>query len=414
MEVQAIDEGFVTPIETIVPEVLVRSTKHTPKSSPKLSHGSPEPKRTKAAWELMSEEQPQRMSSLKSYRVGSFNRKPRGLLMPSKDVNLDRFLMTTTLSGDLTFWDIYTREMVAQLTPSELLNGWCEHMTWITPNAIAIAAQDDTARVKKSEYVQHQVALLYDIRPSRKAGLEYQLKHLPLTPHTKGVSVLCQMQTGKDVFFLSGSNDRKICLWKIKDGISSQTLSTIATQRVHNQHTSTVLSLLYQPHSKSVYSGGNDSKFIKWDIEHESNVLTPGRHMAAIRDILPVHGHPDVVCLSYLSQTTNLKVFDTRGGSERCVMTLSYGKVVEEKAGSKYTKAAISPNGQLVAAGTDSHSAIYIFDLRYVRAQSEPPQQIVLHENRVPCCDFLEYRTGKQSLVSIGNDNRLIFTDYQL
>ncbi|KAI9245379.1 hypothetical protein BDA99DRAFT_289272 [Phascolomyces articulosus] len=74
-------------------------------------------------------------------KTTAFAKKPRSLLfnIAEKGSSMSDLLISTSLKGDMQFWNASTRSLITNVGPERLNNnGWIEELCWVTPTTLAL------------------------------------------------------------------------------------------------------------------------------------------------------------------------------------------------------------------------------------------------------------------------------------
>ncbi|KAJ3290548.1 hypothetical protein HK104_006685 [Borealophlyctis nickersoniae] len=293
-------------------------------------------------------------------------------------------------------WNLKTRRQTLSIPPSRLEHTWAETMLWAAPDVLAIG----TSQEKKGESWDHQIGILYNCKSAANGSLDYKYKKLSARPHDKAtLSIAAYPPEGRKIRFLTGGADRKLILWSVDSQFADDSAECSS---VHSFHTSAVQGIYYDPHWQIIYSCGADGRLIGWSMEQGKNTLADVKKLKSLRDVLPIPGLPSSLLISNQDGDRNLHVFDRRTHS----VVL---KFAETGGTTRHVHPSVHPNGHLVSMGSRTDTMISIWDLRYTAVDRGPTQQLDGHSNKVTIAKFYQ-----SSLVSMSNDNTLLFTDYRI
>lgn len=95
------------------------------------------------------------------------------------------------------------------------------------------------------------------------------------------------MNRQNDIY--TGGLDKKLFFWKIDDQFTAH------TQIVHELHTSKINCLYYDGYSDSIFSGGQDCRLIKYQVDRQVSLLGHDKFESSIRDIAPIKTNPHLL-----------------------------------------------------------------------------------------------------------------------
>ncbi|TPX68040.1 hypothetical protein SpCBS45565_g03338 [Spizellomyces sp. 'palustris'] len=356
-------------------------------------------------------------------KVGEFTRKPRSLLLPPENPGpVQDTVIASTLDGHLHLFDQRGKSQFQSVLHDELRNYWSEDIAWVSPNVLAVAAADKSAQSStkgdKATIVPHQLALLYDCSVKR-GKFTYKVQHLRNNmPHDRGIALIYPFANlGNKTRWLTGGMDKKIFLWSFDGSFSGNQddYTKVNHISIHTEHTSAVQGIYYNPHSEVLYSGGLDSRLVGWSLTEGRNTLPFERMEGKIRDISGIPTHPQLLLLGFAESKNQMRLWDER--QRKVVLTFGVNEGASEDSSrsdsTKYRHHSVHPNGYLVSLGHIRDGTVAIWDMRHTGVQQGPAQSLSGHTKRVIVAKFNEWR-GKSSIISLGLDNSLVFTDYQL
>eukprot|EP00027_Filamoeba_sp_ATCC50430_P012186 CAMPEP_0168574650 /NCGR_PEP_ID=MMETSP0413-20121227/19211_1 /TAXON_ID=136452 /ORGANISM="Filamoeba nolandi, Strain NC-AS-23-1" /LENGTH=210 /DNA_ID=CAMNT_0008608041 /DNA_START=1 /DNA_END=629 /DNA_ORIENTATION=- len=194
-----------------------------------------------------------------------------------------------------------------------------------------------------------------------------------LTPHSSTIKATCFLRDPIDAVVTAGA-DKKIFLWHVPDN------ETPSVDFVHAEHTSEVSCVAQHSQSYLLLSGGQDRRFIAWNIDQER-----AEHVeklpAAVTSVKENPADPNLLLLSMQSRTNQLRSVDYR--TMKPVLHLGYN-IAETANTTQFITPDWSLNGHLVVCGS-TEPVVNVWDVRYVNVEKEH-STIPVHDRRVLQC----------------------------
>lgn len=138
-------------------------------------------------------------------------KKPRSLLYNICDTTMDRglsdLMITTSLDGELHFWNAKERRKIKTIGQDHLYDSWIDDICWATPSTLAFCPAQ-----KLNEPVK-----LVHIGNVTKNNVEGRVQTLTAEPHENGISVIASLDTGsyasrnsETCSFVTGGYDKSV------------------------------------------------------------------------------------------------------------------------------------------------------------------------------------------------------------
>jgi hypothetical protein len=136
-------------------------------------------------------------------------KKPRSLLynIAENNNNLSDLMITTSLDGELQFWNTVERRKIKTIGKDHLYDTWIDDICWATPSTLAFCAPQ-----KSNEPVK-----LVHIGNVTKTNVEGRIQTLNEEPHENGISVISSLDTGtyasrnsETCSFVTGGYDKSV------------------------------------------------------------------------------------------------------------------------------------------------------------------------------------------------------------
>ncbi|KAF9978637.1 hypothetical protein BGZ73_001290 [Actinomortierella ambigua] len=348
-------------------------------------------------------------------RSKAFARKPRSLLMYSElsGDTLKDVMVTSSLDGNIQFWDLSSRKMISQLHKNQLQFPWAEDVCWVGKDLLAVASASAQGQPQ-----QRQLSLVH-VNASPASGRQGRMtlssvcQHVDAMPHDKtGINVLAPVDQFSDgsLVLASGGGDKALYQWRFGAPDSEGEYVALEPQLIHSRHTAGVQGLCYSRFDNAMFSGGTDCRLVAWDMQHQSSIIDHRyTDRGRITHILQNPQDPRLFLISHADKTNQLRVMDTRKGAQDTVLTLGFPSVENV---SRYVAPSWHPTGGLISCGTTSGTGkIHLWDIRWKNVERGPGQSISVHEKTIFRAAF---HPTHSLLASMSSDNTLAFIDFQL
>lgn len=138
-------------------------------------------------------------------------KKPRSLLYNIADNSMDRgmseLMISTSLDGELQFWNSVDRRKIKTIGKDHLYDSWIDDICWATPSTLAFCPAQKLLEPIK----------LVHICNVTKTNVEGRIQTLEEGPHENGVSVIASLDTGtyassysETCSFITGGYDKSV------------------------------------------------------------------------------------------------------------------------------------------------------------------------------------------------------------
>jgi hypothetical protein len=138
------------------------------------------------------------IADLVHFRLPPFDsKKPRQLLLsPYKSMsqNTNHTMLVSTLAGDILVYDTIKKCQKQVIKQNLLLNGWCEHMAWISNDVVCISSDEKATD-------PHQICLLYDCN-YKLPNLSYKVSRLKEMPQYNFINFLVVVKEINQLYLL--------------------------------------------------------------------------------------------------------------------------------------------------------------------------------------------------------------------
>ncbi|KAF9368516.1 hypothetical protein CPC16_005286, partial [Podila verticillata] len=348
-------------------------------------------------------------------RSKAFQRKPRSMVVhtPIAGPELEEVMVTSSLDGNIQFWDLEARRVVTTIPKAPLNQPWAEDMCWVGRNVLAVASA-----TKEGVELNHQLTLIHvKNTPPQKSSLgslnagsslAWTIQALEQKPHdmSKG-AIMCMSAMTEDASGMSlatAGMDKQIFHWKFTPQNSDGDYVPIHQKLVHSKHTSTIQALSYSNRSNVLYSGGSDCKIMGWDMVRSEIVV---EHKSAengrITHIQQNPADPNLFLICHATTNNQMTLHDSR--QQFHVPVLAFGFQCSDNL-SRNVAPSWHPDGALVSSGTQSDAKINIWDVRWKDVQRGAGQSICVHEKRVFRAAF---HPRRPFMTSMSADSSLAF-----
>ncbi|KAG2178880.1 hypothetical protein INT43_001726 [Umbelopsis isabellina] len=297
-------------------------------------------------------------------KIDNYNRKPRSLLYniaPTSCSYLYKFLVSTTMNGDIHTTNCETRKMITTVPQTDLLiSSWAEDICWATPQTLAVAVH-----YRRSHSDEKQLCL---VNIKDNGQYEASVQAFAHKPHATRVNVIAHVQhsehsessDGKiSSTLVTGGLDSPLMLWKLTTTYGQTKFLEPADSLLGSKHTSHVLAVSYDAKARRIYSGGADCK-LAWTSLDATTSATGNCHFGdRINHILTNQVNPHLLMICLAGVKDQMRLYDVRmQPNSATVLILGCSERVHT---SRFIRPAWRPNSRIVASGNMSGNKIYIF-----------------------------------------------------
>lgn len=138
-------------------------------------------------------------------------KKPRSLLYNIADDSMDRamseLMITTSLDGELQFWNANERRKIKTIGQDHLYDTWIDDICWATASTLAFCPTQKLNEPLKLVHISNVT----------KNNVEGRIQTLTNNPHDNGVSVMGSLDTGsyssrnsETCSFVTGGYDKSV------------------------------------------------------------------------------------------------------------------------------------------------------------------------------------------------------------
>ncbi|KAI8986370.1 WD40-repeat-containing domain protein [Pilobolus umbonatus] len=289
-----------------------------------------------------------------------FRKKPRSILFSNsrdnRNASLANLMLTTSLDGDLQFWDARSRRTIKQLEKSILFDTWIDDLCWLNDQTLALIPSHKT---KTNSTVE-----LIHLRSVSQDNVEGETQRLLDEPHENSISAIAPVESGNDrCSFVTGGSDKSVYLWGLPSLDAENKFVTKKPYRLNIKHTSAVYSLCFNDFHNVLYSGGCDEKFCIYDMA-TSSVEKEMRLGQRVSHIMPFKTNPNISLITLTQRSEQFLIYDHRTSVNDGIQ-LRFGQPEEETL-SRYVKPDIHDNGYMICCGSQSTYKVNFWDTRYV------------------------------------------------
>ncbi|KAF9166130.1 hypothetical protein DFQ26_008634 [Actinomortierella ambigua] len=349
-------------------------------------------------------------------RSKAFARKPRSLLMYNPHLsgeNLKDVMVTSSLDGNIQFWDLHSRRMASQLHKNQLQFPWAEDVCWVGKDLLAVASAYAQGQPQQRQLSLVHVNAVPASGRQGRATVSSVCQPVNAMPHDKtGINVLASVDQFTDGSFVvaTGGTDKMLYQWRFGAPDSDGDYVALDPQLIHSRHTSGIQGLCYSRFDNLMYSGGTDCRLVAWDMQHQWSVIDHRYHdRGRITHILPNPQDPRLFLISHADKANQLRLMDSRVGAQETVLSLGFP--VQDNI-SRYVAPSWHPSGGLISCGTTSGTCkIHLWDIRWKNVERGPGQSINVHDKTILRAAF---HPTHSMLASLSTDNTLAFIDFQL
>ncbi|CAO3646659.1 unnamed protein product [Mucor hiemalis] len=290
------------------------------------------------------------------------SKKPRSLLYnicDTMDRGLSDLMITTSLDGELHFWNASERRRIKTIGQDHLYDSWIDDICWATPSTLAFCPAQ-----KLNEPVK-----LVHIGNVSKNNVEGRVQTLSAEPHDNGISVIASLDTGsyasrssETCSFVTGGYDKSVYLWSLKRESPVDNFTPNGVHRLNIKHTSAVYSLCYDKFKNVLLSGGSDERLVIYDVQASTSVREL-RLSQRVSQIIQSKANPNIMLLTTTNRADQFCIYDQRVPGYEGIK-LRFGQMEEETL-SRFIRPDMHENGYMVCCGAQGSSRLNFWDLRY-------------------------------------------------
>ncbi|KAF9116364.1 hypothetical protein BGX27_003047 [Mortierella sp. AM989] len=294
----------------------------------------------------------------------------------SYQTRFDGIAATCSVDGLIQFWDINTQEMILSLPPKESrVIPYAEALTWVSEDTIVAVSHlkagitwpavngNVSANVNPNSYsspeTQSNLITLYF---NQEDKLAYRVVTITSMPHVKPISsVAAVMRKDHSMSYVTGGQDRILYHWKFHapSGDNEKPYDPEGLTVVHKLHSNAITSIIYSHISKNLFTGGKDSRYITFNMEHEKVVKE-----VKLGDILHINQNPvdpRINAVTLQGRSEQYLLMDERTPAQP-VLRMGY---TTDSKNSKLTHPSWHPEGGLFCSGTQFDGAVNVWDIRW-------------------------------------------------
>ncbi|KAG0167274.1 hypothetical protein DFQ30_006224 [Apophysomyces sp. BC1015] len=299
-----------------------------------------------------------------------FDKKPRSLLyniaQDGTKPCINDLMVTTSLDGNLSFWDASTKRHLKTIGKGFLYSTWIEDLCWATPTTLALCP----AGVKKgpTEDPSNETVSMVHIQAVDDETVEGRVQSLQECPHEKGMSVIASFDSGQrstanveHAQFVTGGNDKSVYLWNLRRENPSDDFTVSSVDYLNIKHTSVVQALCYDKYHNKLFTGGSDERFFAFDMQRQTTV-SELKLAGRVNHILQDPANPNLILSSLSTKSEQFALYDQRCRGANAIQ-LRFGYWESENV-SRYIRPDLHKNGYMVVCGGQSDSKIHFcFDV---------------------------------------------------
>ncbi|KAI9493664.1 WD40-repeat-containing domain protein [Zychaea mexicana] len=346
----------------------------------------------------------------------AFAKKPRSLLfnIAENDSSMKDLLISTSLKGDMQFWNAATRSMIANKGPEHFYkNGWIEELCWITPTTLALCM----GRSKPEANVESSV-LLTHIKEVKRDDVDIRVQAFNENPHVKEMLDIAPVQLGQTgsvgverASFVTGGSDHLVCLWDMIRDSPQEDFALTDVNKLNINHTNSVQALCYDSYNDRLYTGGADSKLFTYDMVSQKtiNELRIGNR---INHIEKNPKDPNLSLISQAQTSDQFAIYDQRMLGV-CGLQLSFGFSESENL-SRYIKPDWHQDGYIVVCGSQSESKVHFWDIRYSGVQRGPCFSLPTQGTAPSRILQTLFLPNRNTLLSVSSTRTMTWTDFSV
>ncbi|KAG0354784.1 hypothetical protein BG005_006211 [Podila minutissima] len=330
--------------------------------------------------------------SLGSHKTitAAYDRRPRQFeLNPfASGTRFENIAAASSLAGTIQFWDLDLQKVVYTIAITEnRVIPYAEVIRWTSEDTLVAVshlkpeaswpevAESETAvtdgEVGSSPESQ---ATVIKIRFTVDGTLSHKVCTINAMPHTKPIHALTPiMRQNHAMSFVTAGGDKKLFHWKFRAEVDKdhqpipegdQGLSLI-----HDHHKSTVLSMSYSHHTGVLYSGGKDSYYFGYDMQHQKVVRK--NKFRCIYHILQNPGDPHLNLVTFYDRTAQFELMDERVDAKP-ILRFGYSS---GRNHSSMSNPSWHQDGALFTSGTHEDGTVNVWDIRWNSLPLDPSRR---------------------------------------
>ncbi|CDS10346.1 hypothetical protein LRAMOSA03022 [Lichtheimia ramosa] len=288
-----------------------------------------------------------------------FGKKPRSLIynIAEGQGDLKDLMVTTSLKGDMQFWNASKRNLVKTIGQESLYHdSWIEELCWTTKNTLALC----NARANSPTDKENATVSLLHLESGTNGDIKYRLQHLEESPHTKPIVTIAPVDLGatgsagvERATFVTGGNDKAVYFWDIIRESPHEDFALSDVSKLSINHTNYVQTFCYDQTHRKLFTGGADCKMFTYDMVSQ-RVSTEMKITSRINHILGNAVDPNLYMLLTASASNQFTIYDQRMPGMRGIV-LDFGWKESENL-SRYIRPDWHQNGYMVGCGSQSES----------------------------------------------------------
>ncbi|KAF9954417.1 hypothetical protein BGZ65_004023 [Modicella reniformis] len=293
----------------------------------------------------------------------------------SHQTQFEGIAASSSLDGSIHFWNIDSQRLLLRVPAQESGVIPCaETLTWVSEDTIvavshlkAGAEWPDPRKTGATERTDKSLpeaqTYLITIYFNTEDQLSVRFHKLPAMPHKKAINcVTAVMREDHSMSYITGAKDKRLILWKFRPrgSQSSKVYQSQGLSELHQMHSKSIAAIMYSHTSKILYTGGDDGKYISYDLEHQK-LIKERQFEAAVIHIVQNPADPRINVATQQSRAQQYALMDERTPDET-VLTVGY------RTPNKISKLPIpswQPGGGLLSTGVNSDGIIHLWDIRW-------------------------------------------------
>ncbi|KAJ1849790.1 hypothetical protein LPJ70_000243 [Coemansia sp. RSA 2708] len=358
--------------------------------------------------------------------LDAFKLKPRAALTCHFEGADSGLSVAYGMDGTVQLWSPRERRLLQRMGSSALGADFVEHLTQVLPSLLVAVSGErskpDSLRNSGQLVFLNQAAPDHSGHPqlqgAQQLGLPVDMDRIAVA---EGMPGALASDHDRGLLLTGGVRDRKVLIWSLQK-TGDRVTAVKKQQLIKTRHTSRISALCYEPFHNYVLSG-SDSGRVNVNCAETGREITVDSGEKVVPNVigkLAVCPTDSNLVLASMGTTKDqLRLFDIREklSIQRPALVLGQQR---ERTQSRYIRPAWHPNGNLIfypflrgSSEMSSDGMVAIWDVRYRRCADDAPQVYHPHKAGVWSVSFVESRNaGQQTMVTVGNDHCIGFTEF--
>ncbi|KAI1315633.1 hypothetical protein EDD11_000586 [Mortierella claussenii] len=278
--------------------------------------------------------------------------------------------------GYIHFWDINAQRLLLSLPSKESrVIPYSEALAWVREDMIVAVSHlkrdtpwppdaDESTMAANVEPTYNSIPetqtnlIMIKFNPDGK--LAYRVTTISTMTHSKAINcVAAVMRENHSMSYVTAGCDHTLMHWRFCPQDESGDTRAEGLGDIHTLHTRPVNALVYSHTSQTIFSGGEDGRYISYDLAHSKPIYETklGRILHLTQN--PIDPRINAVTLN--SQFLQLALMDERA-PQQPVLKLGFES---NNKNSKIPVPSWHPDGGLLSMGTTTNGTVYLWDVRW-------------------------------------------------